>query len=280
MNCLAKTAPIGLAFGLALLGPGFAGSAAAQKTPSVQEIVHRANLATYFQGRDGRSLVSMEIKDRQGRLRKRQMTILRRDEPKTDSLENSAYRGRQRYYVYFHRPADVRKMALIVWKNQNREDSRWLYLPALDLVKRIAAADKRTSFVGSDFFYEDVSGRTIDDDKHALLRVTKNYYVLRNRPKKPGTVEFSYFDMFIHKSTFLPVQAEYYDKSGAKYRVYKALEVKSIQGRPTVTKASMQDLRTGSTTTVRYTNVGYDLGLPANIFTERFLRRAPVKYLR
>jgi hypothetical protein len=275
-----KTVLIGLAFGLALLGPGFDSPAAAQKTPSVREIVHRANLATYFQGRDGRSLVSMEIKDRQGRVRKRQMTILRRDEPKTDGLENNAYLGQQRYYVYFHRPADVRKMALIVWKNQNRDDSRWLYLPALDLVKRIAASDKRTSFVGSDFFYEDVTGRNIDDDKHALLRVTANYYVVRNRPKKPGSVEFSYFDMFIHKGTFLPVQVEYYDKSGAKYRVYKALEVRSVQGRPTVTKASMRDLRTGSTTTVRYTNVRYDLGLPVNIFSERFLRRAPTKYLR
>ena len=280
MKSVGKTVLIGLAFGLALLGPGLAGPAAAQKTPSVQEIIHRANHATYFQGRDGRSIVSMEIKDSQGRVRKRQMTILRRDGPKTDSLENSAYRGQQRYYVYFHRPADVRKMALIVWKNQKRDDSRWLYLPALDLVKRIAASDKRTSFVGSDFYYEDISGRNIDDDKHTLLRVTENYYVLRNRPKKPGSVEFSHFDMFVHKSTFLPVQVEYYDKSGAKYRIYKALEVQSIQGRPTVTKANMQDLRTGSTTTVRYTNVRYDLGLPANIFTERFLRGAPMKYLR
>ena len=280
MTSAGKTVLTSLAFGLALLGSRIDGIAVAQKAPSVQEIVHRANLATYFQARDGRARVSMEIKDRQGRVRNREMTILRRDEPKTDSLDNNAYRGQQRYYVYFHRPADVRKMALIVWKHQDRDDTRWLYLPALDLVKRIAASDKRTSFVGSDFFYEDVSGRNIDADTHALLKVTENYYVLRNRPKKPGTVEFSYFDMYIHKGTFLPIQVEYYDKGGAKYRVYKALEVKTVQGRPTVTKASMQDSRTGSTTTVRYTNVRYDLGLPANIFTERFLRRAPLTHLR
>ncbi len=280
MTSVRKAVLIGLSFGVPLLGPAIGGAGAAEKVPTVQEIVHRANLVSYFQARDGRARVSMEIKDSQGRARKRQMTMLRRDEPETDGLENNVYRGRQNYYVYFHRPADISKMALIIWKYQDRDDDRWLYLPALDLVKRIAATDKRTSFVGSDFFYEDVSGRNIDADEHELIRVTDKYYVVRNRPKEPGTVEFSYYDVYIHKATFLPVQTEYFDRNGAKYRVYTALAVETIQGYLTVIKASMQDLRTGSTTTISYGDVRYDVGLPENVFTERFLRRAPTAYLR
>ncbi|MFQ5973972.1 MAG: outer membrane lipoprotein-sorting protein [Alphaproteobacteria bacterium] len=280
MTSFAGAALTALALGVALLGSSLGGAAAGQDLPSVEDIVDRANLTSYFRARDGRARAVMEIRDRQGRLRTRQITILRRDEPETDGLENGAYRGRQNYYVYFHRPADVNKMALVVWKYQDRDDDRWLYLPALDLVKRIAATDQRTSFAGSDFFYEDVSGRSIDADAHELIDVTENFYVLRNRPKEPGTVEFSYYDMFIHKGTYLPIQTEYYDKSDAKYRVYTALEVQTVQGYPTVTKARMQDLRTGSTTTISYDDVGYDVGLPENIFTERFLRRAPTEYLR
>lgn len=276
MTPVRKAVLIGLALGV----PAIGAAAAAEDVPPVAEIVHRANLMSYFQARDGRASVHMEIKDAQGRVRERRMTLLRRDRPETDGLEGDAYRGQQDYYVYFHRPADVSKMALIIWKYQDRDDDRWLYLPALDLVKRIAATDKRTSFVGSDFFYEDVSGRNIDADEHELIDMTENYYVLRNRPKEPGTVEFSFFDVYVHKVTFLPVQTEYFDRSGAKYRVYKALQVQTIQGYRTVTKASMQDLRTGSTTTVSYSDVGYDVGLPEDIFTERFLRRAPMEYLR
>ena len=262
------------------LGVGFGFSAAAQEAPPVEEIVHRANLVTYFQGRDGRAQVAMTITDKQGRKRERQLTMLRRDAAQTDALADGAYRGGQKYYVYFQRPADVNKMAFLVWKYLDRDDDRWLYLPALDLVKRIAAADKRTSFVGSDFFYEDVSGRSIDLDIHKLVDVTANYYVLRNTPKDPGAVEFAYYDMYIHTKTFLPVRVEYYDRKREKYRVYDALEVKRIQDYLTVTKARMSNLQTGGSTLVRYSGVRYDMGLPDDIFTERFLRRAPQEYLR
>jgi len=248
--------------------------------PTVDEIIHRSNLTVYYQGQDGRAQVKMAITDNQGRTRKRRMTILRLDESKSDVLEGNAYLSGQKFYVYFHRPADVNKMAFLVWKQLDRGDDRWLYLPALDLVKRIAATDKRTSFVGSDFFYEDVSGRSLDEDTHELIETTKNYYVIKNTPKKPRDVKFAYYKMFIHKTSFIPVQVEYYDKADTKYRVARALGVKTIQGFPTVTKAVMENLKTGSKTVMEYTKVEYDLGLDIALFTERFLRKAPRKQLR
>ncbi|RME34683.1 MAG: outer membrane lipoprotein-sorting protein [Gammaproteobacteria bacterium] len=265
-----------LLFSLLWLGS----TAAWAQAPGVDEIVNRANLMAYYQGKDGRAKVHMTITDSQGRKREREMTILRRDTPDSDDLAGGAYRGEQKFYVYFHRPADVNKMVFMVWKHLDRDDDRWLYLPALDLVKRIAATDKRTSFVGSDFYYEDVSGRDIDEDDHELVKTTNNYYVLKNTPKDPASVEFSYYLAYIHKQSFIPVQVEYYDKNGEKYRVAKALEVKTIQGYPTVVRAQMESLKAGSRTVMEYTDVRYDIGLPEEIFTERYLRRAPRKYLR
>ncbi len=279
-NSIRTAVAIGIAVLAAVLGLPAGDAFAGKKPLSVEEIVHRANLATYYQGRDGRARVAMTITDSQGRARKRRLTIIRRDSPQSDALEGNAYYGAQKIYVYFHRPADVNKMVFLVWKNLDREDDRWLYLPALDLVKRIAASDKRTSFVGSDFFYEDVSGRGIAEDVHELVKTTDNYYVLKNTPKKKDSVEFSYYRMYIHKRTFLPVLSEYYDKSGNKSRVYRALKVETIQGFPTVIQASMENLQTGNKTVMAYTNVRYNNEIPDNIFTERFLRRAPTKYLR
>ncbi len=263
-------------FLLSLLSLGTASAA----DLTTDEIVNRANLATYYQGKDGVAKVKMTITDSQDRKRERKLTILRRDEPDTDDLENGAYRGNQKFYVYFSRPADVNKMVFMVWKNLEKDDDRWLYLPALDLVKRIAASDKRTSFVGSDFFYEDVSGRDIDEDEHELVETTDKYYVIKNTPKDPASVEFAYFKMYIHKKTFIPVQVEFYDSQDKKYRVARALKVDTIQGYPTVTKSSMESLQTGSKTVMEYTSVKYDTGLPDNIFTERYLRKAPRKYLK
>lgn len=243
---------------------------------SVDTIINKANHVAYYQGNDGRAKVSMTITDSQGRKRTREFTILRWDQPgKSDD-----FCGDQKFYIYFQRPADINKMVFLVWKHLDRDDDRWLYLPALDLVKRIASTEKRTSFVGSNFFYEDVSGRNLDDDTHELIDTTDNFYVLKNTPKKPETVEFSYFKMWVHRKTFITVKVEFYDKKDEKYRIYEALQVSTIQDRPTVIKSTMKDLRTRGETVIEYSNVKYDIALPENIFTERYLRRAPRKYLK
>ena len=42
----------------------------------------------------------------------------------------------------------------------------------------------------------------------------------------------------------------------------------------------MKDLRTRGETVLVYDDVKYNLSLPEDIFTERFLRRPPMNYLR
>lgn len=240
---------------------------------SVEEIVKKANHAAYYQGTDGKANVKMVISDSQGRERTRNFTILRKDIDDKNDTE-------QRFYVYFHRPADVNKTAFLVWKHPHQEDDRWLYLPALDLIKRIAASDERTNFVGSHFFYEDVSGRTPTEDNHQLLQETEHYFVVKSTPKNPNQVEFSYYKNWIHKTTFLPIKTEYYGPNNEIYRTYEALKVDTIDGFTTVTEAKMTDTHIGGSTHMTYSKVKYNIGLPEATFSERYLRAPPRKYLR
>ncbi len=244
---------------------------------NVREVVKKANHASYYKGDDGRAKVNMRIIDSQGRERAREFVILRKD---NDQAGDEQIDGGQKFYVYFNKPADVKKMVFMVIKNMDRDDDRWLYLPALDLVKRIAASDERTSFVGSHFYYEDVSGRGINEDNHEMVEENDNFYVVKSTPKDPKSVEFSSYKSWIHKATFLPVKTEYYDDQGQKIRSYTALKVEMVSGHPTVTSASMEDNRSGGKTLMNYSAVKYDVGLPDEIFSERYLRKAPIKYLR
>jgi outer membrane lipoprotein-sorting protein len=235
-------------------------------TPDVEEIVNKANLASYYAGDDGRATVTMTITDSQGRERKREFVILRKD--KEDG-------GEQFFFVYFKKPSDVRKMVFMVHKHVDRDDDRWLYLPALDLVKRIAASDKRTSFVGSNFLYEDVSGRGINEDTHELVETTDKYYVVRNTPKDPAGVEFSSYTVWIDKTTFLPMKTVYLDKNNKEYRIVEAKDVQEFDGIPTVTVSRVTDLAAGSSTLAEFKSIRYNIGLEENIFSERYLRRPP-----
>jgi hypothetical protein len=237
---------------------------------TADQIVENANNASYYAGKDGKAEVKMEIKDSSGGVRTREFTILRLNTKDK----------KQKFYVYFTGPADVRKMAYLVWKNPGENDDRWLWLPAKSLVKRIAPGDKRTSFVGSDFVYEDVSGRSLKEDTHELTETTDKQYVIRNTPKDKESVAFAYYDVWIDKDTFLPRKAEYYDRNGKLYRKVEGVKVESIQGHPTITEALVTDLNSGSTTKNTFSGVKYDIGLKENIFSERFLRRPPREVTR
>ncbi len=248
----------------------FAGNAWAEEL-SVNEIVSKANNRSYYQGKDGRAKATMVVTDSQGRTRQRQLTILKL---------NIQEGGDQKYFVYFHKPNDVKGMSYIVWKHAGKDDDRWLYLPAMDLVRRIAASDKRTSFAGTTFLYEDISGRSIDLDTHELTSNDAAYYTVKNTPSDAALVEFSYYTVKIDKDNFVPMKAEYFDKSGKLYRTVEALEVKDIQGYPTVIKMKATDLNANSNTITEFSDITYDVGLKDDIFTERFLRTPPQQWLK
>ncbi|MBU0486012.1 MAG: outer membrane lipoprotein-sorting protein [Proteobacteria bacterium] len=243
-----------------------AGTTNAIAAPAVDEIINRANLAAYYGGDDGRAEVVMTITDSQNRARVREFIILRLDQKDG---------GEQKFYVYFTKPTDFKRTVFMVHKHMDRDDDRWMYLPKLALVKRIAGSDKRTSFVGAHFFYEDVSGRSVDEDTHELIEETADRYVVKNTPKNPADVEFSSYTVWIDKKNFMPMKAEYLDKEGRRSRVVEALEVKDIQGFPTVTKSRVQDLVSGGETISEFKNIKYNIGLQDNIFTERYLKKPP-----
>lgn len=247
--------------------------AAEPNVPDVNQLVDKANLVAYYQGDDGRAKVTMTITDKKGDVRNREFTILRKDV--SDG-------GDQNYYVYFLKPADVYRMVFMVNKHasENVDDDRWLYLPAMDLVRRIAAGDKRTSFVGSDFYYEDVSGRNPKEDLHQLADVNDKMFVLKNTPRNPDSVEFSYFLVHIDRKNYMPMKMEYFDKQNKLYRMIESLEVKDIQDFPTVTKAKVSDLNTSSTTLMEFGDIQYNTGIDNSIFTERYLRRPPAQIRR
>ncbi len=239
---------------------------AAETAPEVMEIILKAEKAAYYAGQDGMADVNMKIHDANGGVRERDFRILRLN----------IGEGAQKFYVFFREPADVRNMAYLVWKNgPGKDDDRWLWLPSIGRVNRIAPGDKRTSFVGSDFVYEDVSGRNPNDDVHELVETTEEAYRIKSTPKDPGSVEFAFYEVWIDKVTFLPRKAEYTNARGELYRRVSADKVEEMGGHPTVVVSTVEDLARNSRTVNTFSNVLYDVGLKENIFSERFLRRPP-----
>lgn len=242
--------------------------AGAAAQPPAADIAKRSLDAFYAAGRDMRVRVAMTLINQQGAERKRELTMLRK---------NMAGQGLQRYYLYFHTPPDVKGTTFLVWRYPAKDDDRWIFIPALKLVRRIAASDRRSSFVGSDFTYEDISGRDVSDETHTLLRSEtlgdRACYVLESRPV--AGADYARRVSWIDSERWLPLKEEYFDARGQKVREFAADRVEEIGGHWTVTRRTMRTLQTGQRTEVSFRDVSYDQGLPDIVFTERALREPP-----
>ena len=238
-----------------------------------EEIVRACYAHFYYAGNDMKARILMKLIDKGGQERIRDLTMLRK---------NYAEGGEQKYFIYFHQPADIKDTTFMVYKYPDKDDDRWLFIPAISLVKRIAANDKYSSFVGSDFTYEDVSGRKSKEDNHTLLRKEeingKSCFVIESIPL--GTSEYTKRISWIDDVNFLPLKEEFYDKQNELYREFQALKIKDINGIPAVTERSMKNIKTGHRTDVTFQEIEYNLGIGDDIFSERYLRRPPQEWIR
>ncbi|HEX9860419.1 MAG TPA: outer membrane lipoprotein-sorting protein [Nitrospirota bacterium] len=241
---------------------------------SAEEVMKKSQAAFLYQGKDFKARVTMRLVSKGGQERIREMTMLR--------MNLGEPGGGQKYFLYFHKPADVKDMAFMVYKYPGRDADRWLFVPAINMVKRIAAQDKHSSFVGSDFSYEDVSGRKVEDDTHTLTKEEKlggrDCYVIKSVPKA-ADMDYAYKLSWLAKDDYLPLKEEYYDKRNELYRVFTADEIKVIKGFPTVTRRTMKNLQSGHATEVTYANADYNAGISDSLFSERYLRQPPRKWI-
>ncbi|OGQ38789.1 MAG: hypothetical protein A3A85_08795 [Deltaproteobacteria bacterium RIFCSPLOWO2_01_FULL_42_9] len=245
-------------------------------------IMKKSQLAFLYPGKDMKIRVYMKLVSQDGKERLREMTMLRKNYQEGLSAVAQAG-GDQKYFIYFYQPADVRDMTFMVYKYTAKDDDRWLFMPALNMVRRIAANDKRSSFVGSDFTYEDVSGRDIEEDNHSIAKEEKagerDAYVIKSAPKDEKGADFSYKLSWVDKENFLPLKEEYYDKRGELYKTFTADEIKDVQGFPVITKRMMKDEKTGHRTEVAYQKTEFNIGLTDDVFTERYLKKPLKKWI-
>lgn len=253
----------------------FAGTSARAEENDAASILAKAQGAFFYAGPDMKAKVTMDLIAPGGAKRTRVLTMLRKNDGRN-----------QKYFMYFHEPGDVRGTAFLVWKYPEKDDDRWIFVPAVNMVRRIAARDSRSSFVGSDFSYEDVSGRDIEADSHTLAREEKlndaDCYVVESVSKGPA--DFTKKISWIDKKTYLPLKEEYYDAQGELARVFTADKIENIAGGgktyPTVTRRTIKNVKSEHATEVVFSGVAYGIGLEDNVFTEKSLQAPPQKWIQ
>jgi hypothetical protein len=257
-------------FALMLTAPAFVWA-----DEAATKLMNESHQAYYYAADGGSARVSMVLTDKKGRTREREFWMLRRD------VEDM---GDQRYFTYFIKPGDVARTAFLVHKKAEGNDDRWLYIPALDLVKRIASDDRRTSFVGSDFTYEDVSGRLPILDNHEIIGsdsvMGRAATKVKSTPKDAKTADYAYRVIWVDDQTKLPLREEYFDKKDALVRTFEVGKIETVDEIPTAVERTMTNIKSNHSTIISFSEVSYEAPLEAKKYNERLLKNPPAAYTR
>jgi outer membrane lipoprotein-sorting protein len=184
--------------------------------------------------------------------------------------------GRNRSVIIFQSPAGVAGTRFLTMENAGKDDDRWIFLPSLGKVRRIAASEGSGSFVGTDFSYDDISSqdRGADLDNHRIVKEEKvrdaDCYVIESTPKDSG-YQYSKMIQYIDKSNFVTYKIELYDKKGTQVKLLEILELKDVQGRLTPMVTKMTTLAAGTSTAINVDIIKYDDNIPEQVFTTSYL---------
>ena len=175
--------------------------------------------------------------------------------------------------MFFTYPGDVKGTGFLTWDYDQigKEDAKWLYLPAMKKTRRISGSSSKTDyFMGTDFTYDDMGSRHIDEDKHTLLREEMKdghkCLVVESVPVDKHEI-YSRKVTWIRQDCLVAVCAEYYDKLNKLHRLLTISEIKKIQDFWTICKMEMKNVQTGHSTVIEVKNTQYDVKIDKDLFT-------------
>jgi len=101
-------------------------------------------------------------------------------------------------------------------------DEQHLYLPGLHRVRRVSGGQKSGSFQGSDFAYEDLAERKLDDADYTLLADEKigdrDCWVVQATPHKDADTSYGRIVSDVAKDDDVTLRVRFFDASGAEVK--------------------------------------------------------------
>jgi hypothetical protein len=209
----------------------------------------------------------MDVVDKKGTARRKKFMFR-----KIGSLGNS------KTLVRFSDPAEVRGVGLLSINEGGTADRQWMYTPAIQRVRRIAAQERRQRFIGTDFTNEDMAERVIDDFTYKLLSEGEEVdgrktYKIEGRPVSPDKSQYSYVYLWVPQDVPYVVLAEMYDKQGQKLRVLKAGALEKISGIWVAKRIEMSSPQEGTKTHLIIEEIRFNTGLKEDMFTQQALEK-------
>jgi len=262
-------------FSAIFLGAVFTGAVTAQDLTAYDVMMQVENRDS---GESSVGDYTMVLIDRRDRQRVRNLRIYSKD----FGEDNKAL-------SLFETPADIRGTAYLNfdWDDQDRDDDSWLYLPALQRVKRIASSDTSDSFLGSDFTYADINGYELDWYDYTFINESETVddlevWVVEAIPKPEfkdkaeDATGYSKMQSWIRKDNFVQVRGQVWELKGNKIKYFNSTEIELIDDIWTTKRLQVVTTRNGRqehASVLQINSIDYNVAVDDLSFTTEYMQR-------
>ena len=211
---------------------------------------------------------NFQIYDAHGHSTKKEFTYRRLGSP-----------GDSKTVVVFTAPKEIQGVALLSINQHAASVHQYMYVPAQQRVRSVATQERTARFIGTDFTFEDIGERVLDDFTYRLLGDTEvmeghKMYKVEATPVDASRSQYKFVYYWVAQDAPVILFAEMYDAQGQKVRVLHATDLKrekSIWGARNTEISTVAD---GTRTVLHIDEVKFNTNPDETLFTPQGLAQA------
>jgi hypothetical protein len=192
------------------------------------------------------------------------------------TFDREGSNGRSKAVLRFTSPPEVKGVALLIHNHPERASDQWMWTPALERDRRIALQDRSTRFFGTDFSFEDLEERDVDQYDYSLLGSESiagaDCWKIQMTPKRSRSSYYTRSIAWIRKDNYVLARLDDFVEDEVVKRLMNST-IENIQGIWTARQLEMADLRRGTRTRLSLQQVTYNAPMKDEAFTLEAIRR-------
>lgn len=211
---------------------------------------------------------NFQIFDKQGHSTKKEFTYRRLGSP-----------GDSKTLVVFTAPKEIAGVALLSINQHAAPVHQSMYTPATQRVRSVATQERSARFIGTDFTYEDIGERVLDDFTYRLLGDTEvidghKTYKIEATPVDSSRSQYKFVYYWVAQDAPVILFAEMYDAQGQKVRVLHATDLKREKGIWGARNTEISTVADGTHTVLHIDDVKFNTNPDETLFTPQGLAQA------
>ena len=154
-----------------------------------------------------------------------------------------------------------------------------MYVPATQRVRSVVPQERSARFIGTDFTFEDIAERVLDDFRYRLLDDAETIeghktYKVEATPIDAARSQYKFIYYWVAQDAPVILHAEMYDAQGREVRVLHASGLKRVAGIWGARHLEMSSVQDRTRTVLSIAEVKFNTNLDEKLFTPQGLGTA------